>query len=61
MGCKRKNLRATHAGMSTPQDAPTRKKQKIMATRKLAEWRKKQAETQSGTKPTTPTAAAKKK
>jgi hypothetical protein len=28
--------------MSTPQDAPTRKKQKARATRKLAAWRKKQ-------------------
>jgi hypothetical protein len=28
--------------MSTPQDAPTRKKQKFRAARKLAEWRKKQ-------------------
>jgi hypothetical protein len=28
--------------MSTPQDPPTRKKQKARATRKLAEWRKKQ-------------------
>lgn len=28
--------------MSTPQDAPTRKKQKVRAARKLAEWRKKQ-------------------
>jgi hypothetical protein len=28
--------------MSTPQDPPTRKKQKRRATRKLAEWRKKQ-------------------
>lgn len=28
--------------MSTPQDAPTRKKQKARATRKLNEWRKKQ-------------------
>jgi hypothetical protein len=30
--------------MSTPQDAPTRKKQKARATKKLAQWRKKQAE-----------------
>jgi hypothetical protein len=30
--------------MSTPQDGPTRKKQMIRATRKLAAWRKKQAE-----------------
>ena len=29
--------------MSTPQDAPKRKKQKMRAARKLAEWRKKQA------------------
>ena len=29
--------------MSTPQDAPARKKQKARAARKLAEWRKKQA------------------
>jgi len=28
--------------MSTPQDAPNRKKQKIRAARKLALWRKKQ-------------------
>jgi hypothetical protein len=28
--------------MATPQDPPTRKKQKARATRKLAEWRKKQ-------------------
>jgi hypothetical protein len=28
--------------MSSPQDSPTRKKQKVRATRKLAEWRKKQ-------------------
>ncbi|HKP59359.1 MAG TPA: hypothetical protein VJV78_21695 [Polyangiales bacterium] len=28
--------------MSTPQDSPTRKKQKRNATRKLEEWRKKQ-------------------
>jgi hypothetical protein len=27
--------------MSSPQDSPTRKKQKIRATRKLAAWRKK--------------------
>lgn len=30
--------------MSTPQDGPNRKKQMIRATRKLAAWRKKQAE-----------------
>jgi hypothetical protein len=38
--------------MSTPQDAPNRKKQKIRAARKLAEWRKKQpakAETPAAT------------
>jgi hypothetical protein len=29
--------------MSTPQDSPTRKKQKRNASRRLAEWRKKQA------------------
>jgi len=28
--------------MSSPQDSPTRKQQKIRARRKLAEWRKKQ-------------------
>jgi hypothetical protein len=28
--------------MATPQDPPTRKKQKARASRKLAEWRKKQ-------------------
>jgi hypothetical protein len=38
--------------MSTPQDAPTRKKQKARATRKLAAWRKKREE-QAGTKPAT--------
>jgi hypothetical protein len=32
------------ATMASPQDSPTRKKQKARATRKLAEWRKKQAE-----------------
>jgi len=42
--------------MSTPQDAPTRKKQKIRAARKLAEWRKKQAATAQ-----TSTAGAKQK
>ena len=30
------------APMASPQDSPTRKKQKIRARRKLAEWRKKQ-------------------
>ena len=29
--------------MSTPQDAPNRKKKKARAARKLNEWRKKQA------------------
>jgi hypothetical protein len=29
--------------MATPQDPPTRKKQKARATRKLAEWRMKKA------------------
>jgi hypothetical protein len=29
-------------GMSSPQDSPTRKKQKVRATRKLALWREKQ-------------------
>lgn len=29
--------------MATPQDPPTRKKQKARATKKLAQWRKKQA------------------
>jgi hypothetical protein len=28
--------------MATPQDAPTRKKQKARATRKLEQWKKKQ-------------------
>lgn len=28
--------------MASPQDGPTRKKQKIRAVRKLAEWRRKQ-------------------
>jgi hypothetical protein len=28
--------------MSSPQDSPTRKKQKVRATRKLAAWREKQ-------------------
>jgi hypothetical protein len=35
--------------MATPQDPPTRKKQKARATRKLAEWRKKQAAKSGGT------------
>ena len=34
--------------MSTPQDAPTRKKQKARATRKLNEWRKKQEQKAGG-------------
>jgi hypothetical protein len=34
--------------MSTPQDGPTRKKQKARATRKLAEWRKKQQAQKTG-------------
>jgi hypothetical protein len=42
--------------MSTPQDPPTRKKQKAAATRKLAEWRKAQA-----AKPAKPQPATKKK
>jgi hypothetical protein len=33
--------------MSSPQDGPTRKKQKARARRKLAEWRKKQEATQA--------------
>jgi hypothetical protein len=37
--------------MATPQDPPTRKKQKRRATRKLAEWRKKNAA--KGSKATT--------
>ena len=39
--------------MSSPQDSPTRKKQKVRATRKLAEWRKKQ----EGAKAAAPAAA----
>lgn len=31
--------------MSTPQDAPTRKKQKARAAKKLEQWRKKQEQT----------------
>jgi hypothetical protein len=38
--------------MSTPQDAPNRKKQKARATRKLNEWRKKQQPAKTG--PQTP-------
>ncbi len=37
--------------MSTPQDPPTRKKQKIAATRKLAEWRAKKAEGKTAAAP----------
>lgn len=40
--------------MSSPQDSPTRKKQKARATKKLAEWRKKREE-----KPATEAAAKK--
>jgi hypothetical protein len=40
-------------GMSTPQDAPTRKKQKVRATRKLQEWRRKQAQ-KTGAQPAVP-------
>jgi hypothetical protein len=35
--------------MATPQDPPTRKKQKARATRKLTEWRKKQAAAKAAT------------
>lgn len=45
--------------MSTPQDGPTRKKQMIRATRKLAAWRKKQAEAKSAA--SDPSANAKRK
>jgi hypothetical protein len=38
--------------MSTPQDAPTRKKQKARAARKLKVWKEKQEQT-GGTKATT--------
>ncbi len=38
--------------MSTPQDAPTRKKQKARARRKLAEWKKKQSENKPAQQPT---------
>lgn len=34
--------------MASPQDSPTRKKQKIRARRKLAEWRKKQEASSAG-------------
>jgi hypothetical protein len=37
--------------MSSPQDSPTRKKQKARATRKLAEWRKKQEAKQAEAPP----------
>ncbi|HEY6879128.1 MAG TPA: hypothetical protein VI299_13975 [Polyangiales bacterium] len=33
--------------MASPQDGPTRKKQKARARRKLAEWRKKQEANQA--------------
>jgi hypothetical protein len=36
------------AGMASPQDSPTRKKQKIRARRRLADWRKKQEAGKSG-------------
>jgi hypothetical protein len=39
--------------MSSPQDGPTRKKQKARARRKLAEWRKKQEGTQAAQQPAT--------
>jgi hypothetical protein len=47
--------------MSSPQDSPTRKKQKARATKKLAEWRKKKAEKEAGAPAAAPAAAAKKK
>lgn len=34
--------RGMRGRMASPQDSPTRKKQKIRARRKLAAWRKKQ-------------------
>jgi hypothetical protein len=34
--------------MASPQDSPTRKKQKIRARRKLALWRKKQEASSAG-------------
>lgn len=37
--------------MASPQDSPTRKKQKNRATRKLLEWRKKQEALKSQTPP----------
>jgi hypothetical protein len=37
--------------MASPQDSPTRKKQKIRARRKLAEWRKKQEASSVGAEP----------
>lgn len=42
--------------MASKQDSPTRKKQKVRATRKLALWREKQAQAAEGT----PAASAKK-
>jgi hypothetical protein len=36
--------------MSTPQDAPTRKKQKARAAKKLEQWKKKQEGTATSTK-----------
>ena len=42
--------------MTTPQDSPRRKKQKIRRAKQLAKWREKQAE-----KPEAKKAAAKKK
>ena len=46
--------------MSTPQDAPTRKKQKARATRKLAEWRKNKAAEKPAEAPKAAKKAAKK-
>lgn len=43
--------------MASPQDSPTRKKQKARATRKLAEWRKKrEASKEAGAEPKKPKA-----
>jgi hypothetical protein len=36
-------------GMASPQDSPTRKKQKIRARRRLADWRRKQEASKAGT------------
>lgn len=47
-GCEPDPWRGTQRAMSTPQDGPNRKKQKARAARKLANWRKKQAERKSG-------------